>query len=99
MIPLVTRASSVSFKVRVTPRAGRTGAAGERNGALVVRLAAAPVEGAANDALVTYLAGVFDVPRRDVAIVSGVAARDKVVAIAGATAAHVTAKLLAILPA
>ena len=84
--------------MRVVPRAGRTGAAGTRGEALLVRLAAAPVDGAANDALVAFLAGVFDRPKRDITIVSGHASRDKRVAIAGLGVAEVTARLSAILP-
>ena len=98
MIPLTDTAAGVSFRVRVVPRAGRTGVAGVRGDALLVRLAAAPVEGAANEALVAALAGILAVPRRDVAITSGERSRDKVVRIAGLDIARVSAKLLAILP-
>ena len=98
MIPLVDSAAGVSFRVRVVPRAGRTGVAGVRGDALLVRLAAAPVDGAANEALVAALAGILAVPRRDVAITSGERSRDKVVRIAGLDIARVSAKLLAILP-
>ena len=44
--------AGVTLAVRVIPRAGRTAIAGVRGGALTVRLAAAPVDGAANDALI-----------------------------------------------
>ena len=98
MIPLTDTAAGVSFRVRVVPRAGRTGVAGVRGDALLVRLAAAPVEGAANEALVAALAGILAVPRRDVAITSGERSRDKVVRIAGVDIARVSATLLAILP-
>lgn len=89
--------AGVVFAVRVVPRAGRTGVAGTRGDALLVRLAAAPVDGAANAALVACLADLFDRPRRDVTIVSGDTSRDKRIAIAGTTAAHVAARLSAIL--
>ena len=98
MIPLTDTAAGVSFRVRVVPRAGRTGVAGVRGDALLVRLAAAPVEGAANEALVAALAGILGVPRRDVAITNGERSRDKVVRIAGLDIARVSATLLAILP-
>ena len=49
--------------IKVIPRAGRTALAGTRDGALLVRLAAAPVDGAANAALIDFLADAFDVPR------------------------------------
>ena len=83
MIPLTGTPGGVRFRVRVTPRAGRTAVAGERGDALVVKLAAAPVDGAANDALIALLASLLDRPKRDVSIVSGDRARDKVVEIRG----------------
>jgi uncharacterized protein YggU (UPF0235/DUF167 family) len=86
---LADRPSGCLLTVRVIPRAGRSGAAGERNGALLVRLIAAPVDGAANAALVEWLAGVLGVPRRAVRFVSGERSRDKRIEIRGATAAEV----------
>jgi len=81
------------------PRAGRTGIAGIRGNALAVRLAAAPVDGAANDALVAFLADTFDLPRRAVTILSGHASRTKRVALAGVSESQVTARLNDILSA
>lgn len=96
-IPVSRGAAGASFAVRVIPRAGRTGVAGTRGDSLLVRLAAAPVEGAANDALVELVADLFDRPKRDVSIVSGQASRDKRIAIAGITDAEVAARLDSIL--
>ncbi len=87
------------LQVRVTPRAGRTALAGMRGEALLVRLAAAPVDGAANDALIAFLAGLLDIPKRDVTIVAGERGRDKRVAIAGLTPDQLQQKLSAILTA
>ncbi len=98
-IPLGQSPHGVTFAVRVIPRAGRTGAAGTRGDALLVRLAAPPVEGAANDALVAYLARAFDRPKRDVRIVSGQSSRDKRIAIDGVTEDTVARGLSAILSA
>lgn len=81
--------------VRVVPRAGRSALAGEREGALLVRLAAAPVEGAANDALVRLLAGVLHVPRTSMTIASGGRSRDKRIAIAGLTPGELARRLAA----
>jgi uncharacterized protein (TIGR00251 family) len=68
--------------VRVIPRAGKTGIDGVTDdGALRVRLTAPPVEGAANAALVAYLADLFELPKRDVTIVRGAQSREKMVAV------------------
>ena len=64
-----------------------------RGDTLLVRLAAAPVDGAANAALVAALADLFDVPRRNIAIVSGERGREKRVAIAGLTQDQVRQRL------
>lgn len=56
--------SDALLKVRVIPRAGRSGIAGLRDGALLVRLAAAPVDGAANAELIAVLAEAIGVPER-----------------------------------
>lgn len=77
------------MNIRVIPRAHKTGLAGERDGALLVRLAAAPVEGAANAALIDFLADKLDLPRRNIRIVAGERSRQKRVAIAGMTAEQV----------
>ena len=98
-IPLGQSPHGVTFAVRVIPRAGRTGAAGTRGDALLVRLAAPPVEGAANDALVAFLARAFDRPKRDVRILSGKSSRDKRVAIGGVSGDAVALRLSAILSA
>ena len=60
-----------AIDVRVIPRAGRSGIAGLRDGALLVRLAAAPVDGAANDELIALIARALHIPKRDITIVSG----------------------------
>ncbi|MCL4812886.1 MAG: DUF167 domain-containing protein [Vicinamibacteraceae bacterium] len=73
----------VDLLVRVIPRAAKTQLAGEREGALLVRLNAPPVEGAANAALVAFLAATLDVPRRAVTIAAGERARGKRVHVAG----------------
>ena len=91
--------AGVVFAVRVIPRARKTGVAGTRDGALVVRLSAPPVDGAANAALIAYLSSLLDRPRRDVVIVAGQTSREKRIAVSGVTAAQLTVKLSDILPA
>ena len=65
-----------------------------RDGAVVIRLAAAPVDGAANAELIDVLARALRVPKRDVAIVSGERSRNKRVRIAGMNASQVLDRLL-----
>jgi uncharacterized protein (TIGR00251 family) len=74
---------AATLLVRVIPRSGRTGVAGKRGEALLIRLAAAPVDGAANDALISFLSDLLDRPRRDFSIVAGEKSRDKRIRIAG----------------
>jgi uncharacterized protein YggU (UPF0235/DUF167 family) len=69
--------------VRVVPRSGRAGVAGTRADALLVRLAAAPVDNAANDELIRILAAILGVPKRAVAIVAGARSRLKRVRVEG----------------
>jgi uncharacterized protein (TIGR00251 family) len=78
--------SGVELDVRVIPRAKRTSVDGERDGALLLRLAAPPVDGAANDALIRYLADLCQVPKHAVRIVAGERGRRKRVAIDGVSA-------------
>jgi uncharacterized protein YggU (UPF0235/DUF167 family) len=56
-----------------------------RGDAFLVRLAAPPVEGAANDALIALLAAQLNLPRRNIRILSGDRSRDKIVGITGLT--------------
>jgi uncharacterized protein (TIGR00251 family) len=73
----------VVITVRVIPRAARSGLAGTRGDALLVRLRAPPVEGAANDALIDVLAKALHVPKRAVSIVAGDRSRQKRVRVVG----------------
>lgn len=84
------RVGCVRFSVRVQPRASRTEIAGIQQGALKVRLQAPPVDGAANEALVDFLADSLDVPRRMIRIVAGESSRSKVVEALGIGADVVT---------
>jgi uncharacterized protein (TIGR00251 family) len=72
----------VVINVRVIPRAGRSGLAGTRDNALLVRLNAPPVEGAANAELLDVLSDILHVPKRALTIVSGERSRSKRVLVA-----------------
>ena len=79
---LSVRGNDVLLHLSVVPNARRTEVDGLHDGALRVRLAAPPIEGRANDALVAWLAKSLGVPRRDVEVLRGEASRRKQVAIA-----------------
>lgn len=81
--PAETADTHALLEVRVIPRAGRSGIAGVRDGALLVKLAAAPVDGAANAELIAVLAEVLGLPKRSIEIVSGERSRSKRVRVAG----------------
>lgn len=77
---------AVFLDIRVIPRAARPGLAGTRDGRLLVRLSAPPVEGAANAELIQLLAKALDVPKRQLTIVAGQRGRLKRVKVEGLTA-------------
>ena len=85
---------STVLNVRVTPRAGRNAITSERaSSTLLVKLAAAPVDGAANDALIALLAKALGLPRRAIRIVSGDRSRNKRVEIDGLAFDEITRRL------
>ena len=86
MIDFTEEAGALNFAVRVVPRASKSAAAGVYGGALKVRVAAPPVEGAANEELSRFLAKAFGVSAREVEIVSGHASKTKRVRVSGARA-------------
>lgn len=75
--------TGIRLRVRVQPRASSTELAGRHGDALKVRLMAPPVDGAANDALVRFLAERLDVSRSAVWIAVGGTGRSKVVVVEG----------------
>ena len=72
--------------VYVQPRAARTELAGVHDGQPKIRLAAPPVDGAANAELVAFIAQRLNVPKRYVRVVSGLSSRHKTVEIDGVSA-------------
>jgi len=86
-------AGGAELDVLVQPRASRTRAVGEHDGRLKVQLAAPPVDGEANAALVAFLAGALGVRKGDIAIVRGETGRRKTVRVAGSSAAAAVAAL------
>lgn len=81
------------LRVRVVPRASRAGVAGTRDGLVVVRLAAPPVDGAANAELIGTIARALGLPRRAVSIAGGATSRTKRLRIEGLTLAEALRRL------
>jgi hypothetical protein len=90
---LETKEGYVLLKVRVQPKSSRNGLTVEHDGRVRVALTAPPVDGAANQALCDYLAKVFDIPRRSIAVVRGDKAREKTVRLDGLAAESARARL------
>jgi uncharacterized protein len=83
------------LKIRVQPRAKRTEVAGERAGAILIRVNAPPVDGRANEAVCRLIAKRLGVASGAVRVVRGDTARDKVVRVDGIDAVAARAALLA----
>ena len=90
MVDYSEKDGALVFSVRVVPRASRSEIIGEHDGALRIRLAAPPVDGAANEDLVRTLARAFAVSRSKVEIVGGHSSRSKQISIRGGAARRLT---------
>ena len=86
-LAVATRGERLRFRVRVTPRAARAAIGGTREGALSVRVTAAPADGAANDAVRRLLADALRVPFTTVVIEAGRSSRSKTVTVPAAALA------------
>ena len=79
--------------MRVTPRASREGLGGEREGALVLRVSAPPVDGAANAAVARLVAEALGVPPSAIEVVRGASGREKLLRVEGLSSAAVRERL------
>jgi len=86
-------ATGVRLRIRVQPRASRNEVAGPHGDELRLRLTAPPVEGAANEALVRFLAETLRVARGSVTIVSGLSGRSKIVEVGALTVEEAAGRL------
>jgi uncharacterized protein (TIGR00251 family) len=77
------KAATATLSIRIQPRASKNEVILREDGGIKIRLTAPPVDGAANEALVRFLADTFSVPKSQVEIVSGHTSRDKIVRING----------------
>lgn len=97
-LPIVhPHGTAVRLDLRVSPRASRNAIDGVRDGRLVVKVTAPPVDAAANEAVVALLADRLDIPKRRISIVLGATGRSKTVELSGVTADAIRARLSAIL--
>ena len=80
-------------EIRVVPRASRNGIDGVRDGRIVVRVTAPPVDGAATAAAVSVLAEALDLAPTTIRVVAGHTSRNKAVTVGGLRAADVLSRL------
>lgn len=92
---LATKDGAVRFEVHAKPRAKKSKVIGERGDAVEIALAAPPVDGAANEELVRFVAKVLGVRQRDIELVRGETSREKLLAVTGLSAAEIEARLRA----
>src|SRR5215468_6089367 len=83
MIPVQESPKGTAFAVKVHPRARKNAITGTVGDALKLSLAAPPLEGRANQAVIEFFAQLFQIPRSSVTIASGETSRNKVVRVAG----------------
>ena len=93
MVSIHESSSGATFAVKIHPRAKKNAITGEVGDALKLALTAPPVDGKANAACIEFFAKLLKVPRASVSIASGAASRNKVVRIAGLSAAEVRHRL------
>jgi uncharacterized protein len=86
--------ASALVALKVQPRASADAVVGEREGVIVVRLKAPPVDGQANAALLRFLARQLGVPQRQVELVRGAMGRQKWIRVQGLSADAVRTALL-----
>jgi hypothetical protein len=86
--------SSVTFHVRVHPRAKKNAITGELGDALKLSLTVPPVDGKANQACIEFFANLLKVPRSSVTIASGQTSRNKVVCVVGLSPEGLRKRLL-----
>ena len=84
---------TADLRVRLQARAGRDEVVGERDGMVVIRVAAPPIDGRANEALCSFVAERAGVPKSAVRVVAGARSRDKLVRVEGVNGLRLRATL------
>jgi uncharacterized protein (TIGR00251 family) len=88
VIPISESGNTTTFAVKVHPRAKKNAITGEVGDALKLAITAPPVDGKANEACIEFFAKLLKVPRSSVTIAAGQSGRNKVIRVAGITAAE-----------
>jgi len=81
------------LKVHITPRGSKNEITGWRGEVLCIKVTAPPVEGAANAAVLDFLADALGIRKSQVALVKGEKSREKTLKITGLTESEVRARL------
>jgi len=84
----------VIITVQVVPRAAKDAVQGLHGDALKIRLHAPPVDGKANEALISFLSEKFNIPKSNIALKSGLNQRRKIIAVNGISLAEIEKRLL-----
>jgi uncharacterized protein (TIGR00251 family) len=95
VIPINDSPSGATFAIKVHPRAKKNAISGELGDALKLSLTSPPVDGRANEACIEFFAKLLKVARSSVTIAAGETSRQKVIRVAGLTAAEVAQRLRA----
>lgn len=98
MIKIEEGPNGISFTVKVHPKARRDGISGILGDSIKLDITAAPEGGRANDACIGFFATLLKVPRSSITIAAGISNRNKVIRVAGVTAAAVQEAIEAVLP-
>lgn len=93
MIPVHDTPKGATFQVKVHTRAKKNAVTGELGDALKLALTTPPIEGRANTACIAFFAELLNVPRSSVTIAAGGTSRQKLIRVAGLSAAQVGEKL------
>jgi uncharacterized protein (TIGR00251 family) len=87
--------AATRLAVRVAPGAAQTGVVGRHGAAWKVRVNAPPERGRANEAVIRLIAGAAGLGERDVRVVSGRSARDKILELTGITPEELERRMVA----
>jgi uncharacterized protein len=93
LIPIQEASGSVTFAVKIHPRAKKNAITGELGDVLKLSLTAPPVDGKANDACIEFFAKFLKVPRASVTIASGQTSRTKIIRVVGLSAEEVRKRI------